>query len=221
MWVEMKVNEIFYSIQGEGIQSGCPTIFVRLTGCNLRCKWCDTQYAYDEGREMTSNEIIAEINKYPSKLICITGGEPLTQTGTEALIGELLEAGYNINLETNGSINIGKVSTKYDEILISLDIKCPSSQMETKMDLTNIGLLKANDQLTFVIQDIQDYEYAKTIIQEHQPECNIIFTPVNGIELKWLVEKVLEDQSHYEELGINVRVLPQLHKIIWGQKRGR
>ncbi len=216
----MKVNEIFYSIQGEGIHSGLPTIFIRLTGCNLRCKWCDTQYAYDEGDEMTITEIIAKLTTYPSKLICITGGEPLAQTGPNELIGELLELGYYINIETNGSINIQNLLTKYNEILISLDIKCPSSEMENQMDLTNIELLKATDQLKFVIQDLNDYDHALKILREHHPDCHIIFTPLEGIELKWLAEKVLEDQSLFEELGIKIRVLPQLHKLIWGDARG-
>jgi 7-carboxy-7-deazaguanine synthase len=169
---------------------------------------------------MTIAEIIAKLRLYPSKLVCITGGEPLGQPEIDELIGELLGLGYNINIETNGSINIQDLMTKYHEILISLDIKCPSSEMEGQMDLKNIGLLKATDQLKFVIQDLNDYDHALKILREHHPDCHIIFTPLDGIELKWLAEKILEDQDLFEELGIKIRVLPQLHKLIWGDARG-
>jgi len=217
----MEITEIFESLQGEGVQMGQPTIFIRLTGCNLRCEWCDTQYAYDNGTEMSIPEIIEEINKFPGKLICITGGEPLTQPETGELVDELLNLNYSINLETNGSINIDSTLNNHDKILISMDVKCPSSQMESKMDLTNIQYLKSTDQLKFIIKDQNDYEFAFKILQENRSNCNIIFTPVNGIDLKWLAEKVIEDHTVFSELGLNVRVLPQLHKLVWGNAKGR
>ncbi len=212
----MKITEIFESLQGEGIQIGQPTIFIRLTGCNLRCKWCDTQYAYEEGTEMSISEIIDQINKFTCTQICITGGEPLTQNETSDLIDELLKLNYPISLETNGSINIDSVLDIHDKIFISMDIKCPSSEMESKMDLSNIKYLKPTDQLKFVIQDMNDYEFAKKILNESQPQCNIIFTPVDGVDLKWLVEKVIEDNPEFTGSRLNVRVLPQLHKLVWG-----
>lgn len=212
----MKITEIFESLQGEGVQIGQPTLFIRLTGCNLRCKWCDTQYAYEQGTEMSISEIIDQIKKFTCTQICITGGEPLTQNETGDLIDELLILDYPISLETNGSINIDSVLDNHDKILISMDIKCPSSQVESKMDLSNIKYLKPTDQLKFVIQDLNDYEFAKNILNEYEPKCNIIFTPVDGVDLKWLVEKVIEDNNVYSGSELKVRVLPQLHKLVWG-----
>lgn len=206
----MKINEIFFSIQGEGIWMGIPTVFIRTTGCNLRCAWCDTQYAFSEGKEMSVEQLIHAVEKYPTKHVCVTGGEPLLQKETTAIINKLLDRGYNMCVETNGSVSIRELSCTED-LLTSLDIKCPSSGMHQKMDFSNIELLGSNDQLKFIIADETDYEYAKEIIGKHSPVCNIIFTPVDGTNLKSLVEKVLKD-------GLEVRVLPQLHKIIWGNE---
>ncbi|MFA5771185.1 MAG: radical SAM protein [Thermoplasmata archaeon] len=207
----MKINEIFFSIQGEGIWMGIPTVFIRTTGCNLRCAWCDTQYAFSEGKEMSVEQLIRAVEKYPTKHVCVTGGEPLLQKETTAIINKLLDRGYNMCVETNGSVSIRELSCTED-LLTCLDIKCPSSGMHQKMDFSNIELLGSNDQLKFIIADETDYEYAKEIIGKHSPVCNIIFTPVDGTNLKSLVEKVLKD-------GLEVRVLPQLHKIIWGNER--
>lgn len=190
---------------------GIPTVFIRTTGCNLRCAWCDTQYAFSEGKEMSVEQLIRAVEKYPTKHVCVTGGEPLLQKETTAIINKLLDRGYNMCVETNGSVSIRELSCTED-LLTCLDIKCPSSGMHQKMDFSNIELLGSNDQLKFIIADETDYEYAKEIIGKHSPVCNIIFTPVDGTNLKSLVEKVLKD-------GLEVRVLPQLHKIIWGNER--
>jgi len=208
----MKINEIFHTIQGEGILMGVPTVFIRFTGCNLRCGWCDTRYAYDEGEEMNLNDILQEVSEHPTSHVCITGGEPLLQDGVKNLIQALSDEGYTVLLETNGSQSIEELPC-LDSLVISLDIKCPSSGMYEKMDFTNLEVLGPNDQLKFIVGDEKDYEYAKEIIDKYKPICSIIMTPVGGIELKNLAEWVLRD-------GLHVRVLPQLHKMIWGEKRG-
>jgi len=208
----MKINEIFYSIQGEGKWSGLPNIFIRTTGCNLRCSFCDTKYAYDDGKEMKIDEIIKDISKYPCKYICVTGGEPLFQNDVPKLLDSLLKRNYWICLETNGSINIENIVGK-KSLMISLDIKCPSSNMHEKMCLENLSIIKKDDQLKFVIGDKRDYDYAKKIIQKYKPVCTVFFQPVWGTNAKQLAEWILNDE-------LNVKLGLQIHKIIWGDKRG-
>ena len=208
----MKINEIFYSIQGEGKWMGLPNIFIRTTGCNLRCSFCDTTYAYETGEEMSIEEIINRIRKHPCNYVCITGGEPLLQEEIVQLIDVLLEKKYVICLETNGSIDIENLVGK-KSLLISLDIKCPSSAMHEKMKFNNVSLLTCNDQLKFIIQNREDYEYAKKNIKKYKPQSAIFFQPVWGINLKELSSWVLND-------GLDVRIGLQLHKIIWGDKKG-
>ena len=211
----IKVNEIFYSIQGEGIQIGIPTIFIRTQGCNLDCSWCDTLYAknFKNGKDMKISRIIKKVKKYPTKYVCITGGEPLLQKNVKVLINRLLKLGYNVSLETNGSLAL-KGLPKSKNFLISMDVKCPSSKMENRMDFENIKLLKKTDQMKFVIADKKDYDYAKKIIRKYKLGCNIVFMPVGGTDAGRLAANVLKD-------GLNVRVLIQLHKLIWGDKRGK
>ncbi|MEE9151018.1 MAG: radical SAM protein [Thermoplasmata archaeon] len=208
----MMINEIFYSLQGEGIQIGVPTTFIRTTGCNLRCSWCDTKYAYEEGSEKSIKEIMGEVKGFPTNHICITGGEPMLQKDAIKLIEKLGDEGYEVCLETNGSQSVQEIPS-LDFLMISLDIKCPSSGMHTEMELSNFKLLRPNDQLKFIIDDLNDYEYAKDIIAGYNPICTIIMMPVGGKELRNLAEWVLSDR-------LKVRVLPQLHKLIWGEKRG-
>jgi len=208
----MKINEIFYSLQGEGKWSGLPNIFIRTTGCNLRCSFCDTTYAYDDGKEMSVEEILNDIRKYRCKYVCVTGGEPLLQNEMPELINGLVKRNYRICLETNGSINIENMAGK-KSLMISLDVKCPSSNMHEKMCLENLSLLKKDDQLKFVVGDKIDYDYAKKIIHNYKPVCTIFFQPVWGTNPKNLVEWILND-------GLDVKLGLQLHKIIWGDKRG-
>jgi 7-carboxy-7-deazaguanine synthase len=208
----MRISEIFYSLQGEGILTGLPTIFVRTTGCNLRCTWCDTQFAYEGGGEIAVDHIVSNLEDFPVKRVCITGGEPLLQEELPILISRLLDSGYEVSLETNGSKSI-RGYLEFGSLVISLDIKCPKSEMHESMDFLNIKRLRDKDQLKFVIADEGDYEYSKGILSEHKPQCNIIMMPVGGIELKDLAEWVLRD-------GLDVRALPQLQKIIWGDIRG-
>lgn len=208
----MKINEIFYSIQGEGKWAGLPNIFIRTTGCNLRCSFCDTKYTYYIGKEMTIEEILNEISNYSSKYICITGGEPLLQNDTLELIDSVSKHNYEVCLETNGSISLKKIMGK-KSLMISLDIKCPSSQMHNRMKLDNISLLDKNDQLKFVIGDRKDYNYAKKIISDYKPISSIYFQPVWGTNSKYLANWIIEDK-------LDVRLSMQIHKIIWGNKKG-
>jgi len=207
----MKINEVFYSIQGEGKWSGFPNIFIRTTGCNLRCSYCDTKYAYENGKKMSINNILKEIRKYPCKRICITGGEPLLQSQTYDLIDLLLKKDYLICLETNGSLSIEKIAS-IKSLMISLDIKCPSSGMQKKMIFENLSIIGPKDQLKFIIKNKKDYVYAKSIIKKHNPKTIIFFQPVWGFNPKKLATWIIED-------SLNVRLGLQLHKIIWGNRQ--
>ena len=210
--MQMKINEIFYSIQGEGMWIGSPNIFIRTAGCNLRCSFCDTTYAYKRGTEMSVQKILQEVKKYSCTNICVTGGEPLLQKDILILIRTLLQKNYNICIETNGSIDIKKFIKK-KLVLISLDIKCPSSCMQQQMNLNNLLLLSKKDQLKFIIKNKEDYEYAKHLIRQYPPKCTVFFQPVWGTSMKKLSSWILAD-------GLPVRLGVQLHKIIWGEKKG-
>lgn len=207
----LKVNEIFYSIQGESSYAGWPCIFVRLSGCNLRCSYCDTQYAYEDGDNMEIKEIINRISAYNCSLVEITGGEPLLQAGTPDLVKQLLDKGYSVLLETNGSLDIGTIDERCVRIV---DIKCPSSGEEESNSLENLKQLGEKDELKFVISDRADYEYAKEILDRalmDSPASVIAhFSPCYGkITLKELSQWILDD-------ALNVRLHIQLHKFIWG-----
>jgi 7-carboxy-7-deazaguanine synthase len=208
----MKIHEIFYSIQGEGTWTGIPNIFLRTTGCNLRCSFCDTTDAYEQGKEMNIREILNEIKKFPCPFICITGGEPLLQKDIMKLINNLLQKRYKVSIETNGSIDIKRLARK-KTVMISLDIKCPSSGMQQQMDLNNLLLLSKKDQLKFIIKNKEDYVYAKGILKKYNPSCTVFFQPVWGTSLKKLSSWILAD-------GLQVQLGVQLHKIIWGEKKG-
>jgi 7-carboxy-7-deazaguanine synthase len=211
----MNVSEIFYSIQGEGVEIGLPTVFVRLFACDLRCSWCDTMYAV-EGRDfkkMTVREVLTEIRGHGCKRVCITGGEPLIQKDEACELAEnLINEGYKLVLETSGHKMPPPVFWT-ESCVISMDCKCPGSGME-KMDFGLFKELRPRDQLKFVIADEADYEYAKGILSSYPVKANVIFQPAGGRGLGWLTERVIGDN-----LG-GVRVLPQLHKIIWGDRRG-
>ncbi|MDO9538128.1 MAG: radical SAM protein [Thermoplasmata archaeon] len=208
----MKICEIFHSIQGEGITMGIPTTFIRTSGCNLDCAWCDTAYARDEGKEMNLQHILQELEKIGCWQVCLTGGEPMHQKEILKLIDMLLGKGYLITLETNGSKNLEKLPCS-EALMISMDIKCPSSGQSEKMDFPNIELLGPTDQLKFVISDIKDYHYARKILIDYTPVCSVVLTPVWGFDIGEIIKWVLEDK-------LEVRVLPQLHKLVWGNERG-
>jgi len=212
MSIEMIINEIFYSIQGEGRLTGLPTIFIRSTGCNLRCSYCDTIYAYDQGVTMTIAEILSKVAEYDCREVCITGGEPLLQKDTLELISILQEKGYHCSIETNGSQDISLIPHRSD-IVISLDLKCPSSGMHTTIQQSNLVALSEKDQLKCIIKTRVDYDYAKKIIIDQQIPCPIFFQPVWGTDPITLSEWILSD-------GLRVHLGLQIHKILWGDRKG-
>jgi 7-carboxy-7-deazaguanine synthase len=208
----MLVNEIFLSIQGEGRTMGLPTVFVRLSGCNLDCQWCDTRYAEEGGSEMSVDEVLAGVKGYRTRHVCLTGGEPLWHDEAPELISRLLEEGKHVSLETNGSLSIAGLPDD-PQLMISMDYKCPSSGMESRMLRENLKHLRPKDQLKFVVADREDLERADDILRKYEPNCPAILTPVGGLTLAPVVEFVLKRK-------LEVRVLPQLHKLIWGERRG-
>lgn len=204
----MKVNEIFKSIQGESTSAGIPTAFVRLTGCNLRCQWCDTKYAYDEGVDLTVDDVIDKIADFGLKSVEITGGEPLLQEDVYELMDRLLDLGYKVFIETNGSIDLSRVDNRVIKIV---DIKCPGSGESGQMYFNNLNYLLKTDEVKFVIKDRGDYEWSKGVIKRFEllEKCSILMSPVLGdIEPRELAEWILED-------NLNVRLQIQLHKLIW------
>ena len=210
----LTVNEIFHSIQGESSFSGKPCVFIRLTGCNLRCSYCDTQYAYDKGSPIEINEIIRISASYKCPLIEITGGEPLIQEETPALIRHLLDGGYQVLVETNGSQDIGITD---DRCIRIVDIKCPSSGEHKSNDLENLFRLTDRDEIKFIIGDRNDYKFAKEILDlfyyKSARQNTIHFSPVSGIlPPDRLVKWIMKDH-------LNVRLNLQLHKIIWPHKQ--
>lgn len=211
----MKVNEIFLSLQGESLSTGLPTVFIRFTGCNLRCTYCDTTYSYDEGMEMEINEIIKEIKKYECKRICLTGGEPLLQKDLQTLLYFLKEC--EVSIETNGSIDISPFHL-YQKHRFVMDIKCPSSGMSSYNFIKNIDFLTKKDEIKFVISDYEDFLYSKDIIESFDLEkkvSNIIMSPVHQkLNPQILAEWILKNKLFSVRLGL------QLHKVIWGEKRG-
>ena len=209
----MKVYSIFKSLQGEGLTMGAPTTFVRTSGCPLRCAYCDTKQAYDKGEEMSLDQVMKKVAKHKTRHVCLTGGEPLLQKDALKLIQMLVDKGYHVVLETNGAMPLDDMPC-VENLTLSMDIKCPSSGESSKMLFNNIEVLGPTDQLKFIISDDADYEYAKQVIGEYCPKCEVIMTPVGGKDLRSLAEKVLKD-------GLEVRVLPQLHKFIWGDEDDR
>ena len=204
----LEVSEIFHSIQGESSWSGQPCVFIRLTGCNLRCAYCDTSYAYEQGRFIEIPEIVERVRRLRCDLVEVTGGEPLIQAETPPLIAGLLDAGHTVLLETNGSIDIGVVDPRCIRIM---DIKCPSSGMAGQNDLRNLQKLGVQDELKFVIGSREDYEFARDLLSTlPAARYKINFSPVFGsLALRSLAEWILEDR-------LPVRLNLQLHKIIWG-----
>jgi len=206
------VNEIFYSVQGEGTSVGTPTVFVRLTGCNLRCVYCDTEYAFYEGEKMTLDETIAEVGKYECKTVEITGGEPLLQKESLELMKRLADKGFDVLLETSGSVSIAKVDKR---VKIIMDLKTPSSGMADKNLYENIEFLDKKDEVKFVVGSAEDYEWAKKKIEEYalEEKTNVVFSPVFGvIEPREIVERILRDK-------LKARFLLQMHKYIWEHDR--
>jgi len=204
----MKINEIFTSIQGETSFAGLPFTFVRLTGCNLRCSYCDTQDAYEESSDCSLDEIVTEVKKRSVPQVVITGGEPLLQHETCDLCSRLLSAGFTVLLETNGSILIKDVDPRVHRIL---DLKCPGSGMDNRMDFRNITYLTTRDEIKFVISHREDFVWALAAIKQHalQGRAHILFSSVYGrLRPAELAAWILEEK-------LNVRLQLQLHRYIW------
>ena len=210
--MSLKVNEIYYSIQGESSFSGLPCIFVRLTYCNLRCSYCDTEYAFYEGKKLEINQIIEKVNSFKCNLVEITGGEPLLQNDCIKLIEELEKNNKRVLIETGGSLTIKNISKKTH---IILDLKCPSSKMEHKNLWDNLNYIKKTDEVKFVIGNKSDYNWSKKIIKKYNLEnkCLILMSPVFGeIDNKKIIDWILKD-------NLNVRFQIQLHKKIWDKDK--
>lgn len=214
--MNLTINEIFYSIQGESLYAGLPCVFVRLTGCNLRCTYCDTRYAYDEGQVLAVDDIMGRLLPYACRLVEITGGEPLFQPGTPALITRLLSDGYTVLMETNGSKDIRMVDPRCIKIV---DIKCPGSGESEKNDLENLNRLSPNDQVKFVITDRADYEYARNLILA-------TWTPPFPVPILFsaaapaMAPAVMAEWILADTLAVRLQV--QLHKILWpNEDKGR
>ena len=212
--VELIINEIFYSIQGESSRIGLPTIFIRLTGCPLRCQYCDSEYAFYDGEKMRMSSILNKIKKYPTKYVTVTGGEPLAQQSCLKLLAKLCNFGYDVSLETSGAINVSNVDKRVKKII---DIKTPGSAEENKNKFENLKHLTTKDEIKFVICDQSDYVWAKkNIIEKNMANiCEIIFSPAHeSIKPKNLANWILKDQ-------LNVRMQVQLHKYLWGDQPGK
>jgi len=204
----LKVNEIYFSIQGESTKAGLPCVFVRLTYCNLRCKYCDTEYAFYEGYDLSIEEIIGEVKKFDCKLVEITGGEPLVQSEAIVLMSKLCDEGFEVLLETGGSLSIKEIDPR---VKIIMDLKCPTSGMLKKNHYENIDFIKSSDEIKFVLGSREDYEWTKEILQKYNltKKCIILFSVVFGeLEPVRLVEWILEDK-------LDVRFQLQMHKFIW------
>jgi 7-carboxy-7-deazaguanine synthase len=211
----LTVNEIFHSIQGESTHAGRPCVFVRLTACDLRCSWCDTPYAFYEGRKMSLDEVIAAVEDYRCPLVELTGGEPLLQKDVYPLMARLLESGKTVLVETGGHVSLANIPLAVRKIM---DVKCPGSGEAHRMDWSNLDRLSPIDEVKFVIRDRADYEYARDVVSTHELDrkvAAVLFSPVHGVlDPRTISEWVLADR-------LAVRVQLQVHKYIWDpQTRG-
>lgn len=204
----LQVKEIFFSIQGESTFSGKPCVFVRLAGCPLRCTWCDTEYAFYGGTEMHLEEVLAQVRSYGCPLVEVTGGEPLHQQAAFPFIEALCQEKLEVLIETSGAIDISAVDSR---ARIILDIKCPGSKMEDRMYWENLHHIKEKDEIKFVINDRQDYDWAVEVVKRYRltEQCPVLFSPVfEGLELRTMAEWILKDR-------LPIRFQVQLHKFIW------
>jgi 7-carboxy-7-deazaguanine synthase len=210
----LRVNEIFHSLQGEADAVGYPTVFVRLTGCPLRCRYCDTEYAFHAGDWLSLDEIAEKVRGFGARHVCVTGGEPLAQPNCLKLLERLCDAGFQVSLETSGAMDIAAVDARVSRVV---DVKTPGSHEEKRNRIENFGLLTQLDQLKFVICSREDYDWSKAFMREHElPEhCRVLFSPsYNEVSPTALAEWILEDR-------LPVRFQLQLHKVLWGDTPGK
>lgn len=210
----LRVSEIFYSLQGESRTVGYPTVFVRLTGCPLRCVYCDTEYAFSGGERMKLPEIVERVAEYQPRYVTITGGEPLAQADSRLLIKMLCDHGFSVSVETSGALDISMVDRRAS---IVMDLKTPGSGEVERNLFDNLNQLRRKDQIKFVIMDRKDYEWSRQQLHEHDMAnlSEVLFSPVHGrLEPRVLAEWILED-------NLPVRMQIQLHKYLWGDERGR
>lgn len=210
----LRVTEIFHSLQGEAASVGLPTVFVRLTGCPLRCRYCDTEYAFYGGDWHSIDEVLAEVAGHGARHVCVTGGEPLAQPNCLTLLARLCDAGYRVSLETSGAIDIAAVDPRVVRVM---DWKTPGSREHSRNLIGNVGALTAQDQVKFVLCDRADYDWARAALVEHAfaERCEVLFSPSHGqLEARELAEWILADR-------LPVRFQIQLHKYLWGDARGR
>lgn len=210
----LRITEIFFSLQGETSRVGLPTVFVRLTGCPLRCGYCDTAYAFTGGKILTINEILEQVTRYKTPYVTVTGGEPLVQKACLLLLTALCDAQYSVSLETSGALDLSQVDARVSKIM---DIKTPGSGEVSKNNWNNLEYLTLHDEIKFVICDEADYRWASDVIQDKQlaQKCPILFSPVHGsLNPATLADWILRDQ-------LPVRMQLQLHKLLWGEGPGR
>lgn len=212
--VQLRISEIFYSLQGETRRIGLPTVFVRLTGCPLRCSYCDTSYAFTGGQTLSIATILERVADYAPHYVCVTGGEPLAQKHCPELLTALCDAGYEVSLETSGALDIGGIDSR---VMRVVDIKTPASGEEAKNRWDNLALLSSHDEVKIVLCGQADYDWAKRVIEEHRlsQKCEITLSPAYGmLEAAQLAEWILRDR-------LPVRMQIQLHKILWPDEAGR
>lgn len=210
----LKITEIFFSLQGEALTVGIPTTFVRLTGCPLRCQYCDTTYAFTGGEWMGLDDILERVAANKTRYVTVTGGEPLAQKSCIELLTMLCDAGYTVSLETSGAIDVSAVDSRVVKVM---DIKTPGSGEEKRNCLENISRISAQDQVKFVICDEQDYEWSRELLQRHNlnERCEVLFSPsFEQLSASDLAEWILRD-------GLPVRMQMQLHKLLWGDQPGK
>lgn len=210
----LRITEIFHSIQGESSRVGLPTVFIRLTGCPLRCTWCDTEYAFHGGGAMSLDTILAQVADFNCTTICVTGGEPLAQKNCLPLLSALCEAGYSVSLETSGALDIGGIDPRVSRIM---DVKAPGSGEVTKNRWENLDLLNPHDELKFVLASREDYEWAIAACHQRRlfERYPVLFSPVQGkLEAGQLAQWIIDDK-------LPVRFQLQLHKVLWGNTPGR
>lgn len=208
----MLITETFTSIQGEGRYIGIPMMFIRTNRCNLRCTWCDSTYTFQGGEEIPLKDLIETVRNYPNQWVCFTGGEPLLQREALEFVDALGSMGKKILLETGGSLPIMKMAER-DWVFIDMDVKTPSSGEQNTLHMENLKFLREQDYIKFVIKDGTDLQYAFDFLDRYRPSVETLFQPAWGTSVTWLAEEVLRSNR-------NIRVLLQLHKIIWGERRG-